>query len=91
MYWFKIETLHALTDLYGENSTQVKEAKQLLTDAILRLNTAFNKLYKGKVLVSVVCSDAIHTRKARNILADGDEPAPKVTSNFNFHLLHSGF
>jgi renin receptor len=68
IFWFKSESLHPLTDLYGENSTQVKEAKQLLNDVILTLNNAFNKKYNGKVLVSVVSSDAIHTRRARNIL-----------------------
>ncbi|EFA03659.1 ATPase H(+)-transporting accessory protein 2 [Tribolium castaneum] len=78
VFWFKIESLHPLIDLYGENSTKVKEAKQLLNDAILHLNSVFTKVYKDKVLVSVITSDAVHTRRARNILQE-KKPEPKDT------------
>lgn len=75
-----------MTDLYGENSTQVKEAKQLLNDAISRLNSAVNDLYKGRVLVTVVTSDASHTRYGRSILetkAD-EEPANVKIVQFSY-------
>lgn len=72
IYWFRVNGLHAIVDLYGENSTSTKEAKQLLNDAILRLNAAFNKAYNGNVLVNVITSDASHTRRTRNILATDD-------------------
>ncbi|RZC33637.1 renin receptor, partial [Asbolus verrucosus] len=76
IYWFKIASLHPLTDLYGENSTQMKEAQQILNDVTARINNAFNKVYNGRVLVSVITSDAIHTRRTRNILAaDGSADA----------------
>lgn len=79
VFWFKIESLHPLIDLYGENSTTVKEAKQLLNNAILHLNNAFTKVYKDKVLVSVITSDAVHTRRTRNILQETKED-PSVKS-----------
>ncbi|XP_044266902.1 ATPase H(+)-transporting accessory protein 2 [Tribolium madens] len=78
VFWFKIESLHPLIDLYGENSTKVKEAKQLLNDAILHLNSVFTKVYKDKVLVSVITSDVVHTRRARNILQE-NKPDTKDT------------
>lgn len=74
VYWFKIQSLHALRDLYGENSTQIKEANELLNEAIAHLNNVFNKIYKGKVLFTVISSDAIHTRRTRNILTADNEP-----------------
>lgn len=63
-----MSALHALVDLHGENSTAAKEAKQLLNDVIIRLNNAFARVYQGKVLVSVIVSDASHTRRTRSIL-----------------------
>ncbi|XP_072378410.1 ATPase H(+)-transporting accessory protein 2 [Diabrotica undecimpunctata] len=82
LYWFEVSSLHAVSDLYGENSTQVLEAKQLLNEVILRLNSAFNKLYNGYVLVTVVTSDASHTRRGRSILAsDADQPTDKSKYN----------
>ncbi|KAJ8967917.1 hypothetical protein NQ314_002576 [Rhamnusium bicolor] len=72
VFWFKVSALHALSDLHGENSTQATEAKQLLNEAILRLNVAFTKAYHGNVLVSVVTSDASHTRRGRSILQAAD-------------------
>jgi len=65
-YRLRILGLHAVSDLHGENSTATKEAKQLLIEAINRLNDAFNKAYSGNVLVSIVSSDASHTRRTRS-------------------------
>lgn len=73
IYWFHVQSLHPLIDLYGENSTQVKEAKKLLNEAINHLNGAFKAAYKGRVLVSIVASDAIHTRRTRSILSVEDD------------------
>jgi len=82
VFWFKVSSLHPLTDLYGSNSTQVKVAKQILNEAIIQLNNAFNKAYKGRVLVSVIASDAIHTRRTRSILqVKADEPADEFDIN----------
>lgn len=78
VYWFKVTALHALVDLHGENSTAAKEAKQLLNDVIIRLNNAFVRSYQGKVLVSVIVSDASHTRRTRSILAAKAEAAAEV-------------
>jgi len=66
-YRFRVLALHAVSDLHGENSTATKEAKQLLIEAINRLNEAFNKAYFGNVLVTVVTSDASHTRRIRSV------------------------
>lgn len=85
IYWFKVTGLHAIVDLYGANSTQAKEAKILLNHAILKLNTAFSKAYKGSVLVNVITSDASHTRRARNILAakeTNDKTKYNLASNY---------
>lgn len=65
VFWFKVSALHALSDLHGANSTATKEAKQLLYEAIQRLNNAFQKLYSGQAIVTVVTSDASHTRRIR--------------------------
>lgn len=72
--------MHALVDLHGENSTAAKEAKQLLNDVIIRLNNAFVRAYQGKALVSVIVSDASHTRRTRSILAAKAEAAADVTT-----------
>ncbi|KRT83952.1 hypothetical protein AMK59_1944 [Oryctes borbonicus] len=65
VFWFKVSALHALSDLHGSNSTATKEAKQLLYETVQRLNEAFQKLYSGQAIVSVVTSDASHTRRIR--------------------------
>lgn len=72
IYWFKISSLHPLVDLHGDNSSAVKEAKTILNDAILHLNSAFNKAYSGAFLFTVITSDSSHTRKTRSILAAED-------------------
>ncbi|CAH0559313.1 unnamed protein product [Brassicogethes aeneus] len=86
VFWFKFTALNALTSLYGDNSTVVKEAKQLLNEAILHLNAAAHKAYKGAVFVNVITSDAIHTRRARDVLAADapktiDPKAPTIDHN----------
>ncbi|CAG9859004.1 unnamed protein product [Phyllotreta striolata] len=68
VFWFEVGSFHPLVDFYGENSSQVLEAKQILNEVILEVNSAFNKLYDGYVLVSVITSDASHTRKGRSLL-----------------------
>ncbi|GJQ82094.1 hypothetical protein Trydic_g6966 [Trypoxylus dichotomus] len=65
VFWFKVSALHALSDLHGSNSTATKEAKQLLYETVQRLNEAFQKLYSGRAIVSVVTSDVSHTRRFR--------------------------
>lgn len=91
MFWFKVSGLHALVDLHGENSTAAKEAKQLLNDAIVRLNSVFKKAYGGSVLVTTIVSDASHTRRTRSILqADkGKSTKEAVTDVSNFILCMS--
>lgn len=86
IFWFRVSALHALSDLHGENSTETTEAKQLLNEAILRLNVAFVKAYRGNVLVSVVTSDASHTRRTRSILqidAKADEETDDVSTKIS--------
>lgn len=75
VFWFQINSLHALSDLHGENSTEAVEAKQLLNDVILRLNVAFTKAYDKNVLVNIITSDASHTRRTRSILQTDDKAA----------------
>lgn len=89
VFWFQLNSLHALSDLHGENSTETLEAKQLLNDVIVKLNAAFTKLYDGSVLVSIITSDATHTRRTRSILQTaGAEPADKSdVSNSCFEYL----
>nr|CAH7736821.1 unnamed protein product [Callosobruchus chinensis] len=84
VYWFRFDSLHALSDLHGPNSTEAMEAKQLLSDVIMQLNAAFSKVYGDNALITVITSDTSHTRKARSILQaaapkeDGDD---KTTYN----------
>jgi renin receptor len=75
LIWCKVSSLHALSDIYGSNSSETKEAKTLLNEAIQRLNVASDKLFEGKVLVDVITSDASHTRMKRQAKpkAEGDE------------------
>jgi len=75
VFWFEVGSFHPLLDFYGENSSQVLEAKQILNEVILEINTAFNKLYDGFVLVTVVTSDSSHTRRGRSILQAKNERA----------------
>ncbi|XP_044762076.1 ATPase H(+)-transporting accessory protein 2 isoform X2 [Coccinella septempunctata] len=83
LFWFKLSSLHPVVDLYGENSTEVKEAKHLLNEAVLRLNEAFRKAYNGAVLFSVITSDASHTRKTRSILATGKDRQLNLASEYS--------
>ncbi|CAG9787251.1 unnamed protein product [Diatraea saccharalis] len=62
-YTFRFRSLHALSDFHGPNSLQAKEAKKLLSEALLELSDAFEKAYDGSVLVTVVNTDVAHTRR----------------------------
>ncbi|XP_023934907.1 ATPase H(+)-transporting accessory protein 2 [Bicyclus anynana] len=62
-YNFRFRTLHALSDFYGPNSMETKEAKTLLANALIELSDAFVKAYDGSVLVAAVCTDVAHTRR----------------------------
>lgn len=73
LIWFKIESLHALSDLHGENSTATKEAKRMMNQAIEDLSAAYDKLYDGKVLINVISSDASHTRRVRRATKEGED------------------
>lgn len=85
VYWFQLTSLHALSDFHGENSTETVEAKQLLNEAVLKLNAAFTKAYDGFVLVNIITSDASHTRRARNILqATTPTPPPNDVSEMTY-------
>lgn len=86
MFWFQLNSLHALSDVHGENSTETVEAKQLLNEAILRLNTAFTKAYNGNVLVNIITSDASHTRRTRSIL-QAEVAADTETDDVRLFLL----
>lgn len=81
IFWFKLSGLHAISDLYGENSTTVKEANQILREAILALNAAITKAYNGDVFVSVITSDAIHTRRTRSVLEVSSDTADDNVHN----------
>ncbi|XP_060525561.1 ATPase H(+)-transporting accessory protein 2 [Cylas formicarius] len=81
IYWFRLTSLHALSDLHGPNSTETKEAKQLLQEAINRLSDAFVKAYGNRVLANIITSDASHTRMRRNILATADDTSDKIKYN----------
>lgn len=85
VYWFRLSSLHALSDLHGPNSTKTKEAKQLLQDTIVRITDAFVKRYNNHVFVNVITSDASHTRLRRNILAEGTATDPKTMYNLASH------
>lgn len=75
IFWFKVSGLHTISDVHGENSTATKEAKQILSDSIKRLNNAFTKAYNGRVLVNIIASDASHTRRERSTDNEkADEP-----------------
>ncbi|XP_065171042.1 ATPase H(+)-transporting accessory protein 2 [Atheta coriaria] len=88
LIWFKIESLHALSDLHGENSTATKEAKRMMNQAIEDLSAAYDKLYDGKVLINVISSDASHTRRVRRATKEGEDEladlnlAPNYTSDY---------
>lgn len=80
VFWFQLNSLHALSDLHGENSTETVEAKQLLNEVILRLSAAFTKAYKGNVLVNIITNDVSHTRRSRSILQAIEEAEPSDVS-----------
>ncbi|KAL3278716.1 hypothetical protein HHI36_016248 [Cryptolaemus montrouzieri] len=83
LFWFKVSSLHPLVDLYGDNSTEIKEAKKLLNEAIYNLNIAFKKAYNGAVLFSVISSDASHTRRTRSILADAPDTDMNLAADYS--------
>ncbi|KAF2897437.1 hypothetical protein ILUMI_08737 [Ignelater luminosus] len=92
-YRIKCTSLHAVSDLHGENSTASKEAKQLLIETINRLNDAFNKAYGGSVLVSVVSSDVSHTRRVRSTNTQNESKATKEERklpNINLAVTYNG-
>lgn len=74
--------LHTISDLYGENAAATKEAKQLLIDAVNRLNEALKKVYNERILFTVVTSDASHTRRAREV-PPADPKAENVKDEYN--------
>lgn len=78
VFWFKIAGLHAVSDLHGENSTSTKEAKQILTEAILKLNEAYKRVYNGAVLTTIIVSDASHTRTSRSLMQANEETKAKA-------------
>ncbi|KAK9872633.1 hypothetical protein WA026_018766 [Henosepilachna vigintioctopunctata] len=82
-YWFKVSGLHPLIDYYGDNSTEAKEARKLLNEAILQLSNALKKAYKGAVLVSIITNDASHTRRTRSILADDKSRDLNLASDYS--------
>nr|CAD7257624.1 unnamed protein product [Timema shepardi] len=81
VYWLVLRALHPVIDLHGTDSDAATEAKNLLIEAIKDLDRAFVHAYKGQVLVSVVTSDASHTRKSRSLMAEVD--ADSVVDNMN--------
>ncbi|CAB3235564.1 unnamed protein product [Arctia plantaginis] len=74
-YNFRFSSLHALSDYNGINSLQTKEAKKLLGEALLELSNAFKKAYDGSVLVTVVSTDVVHTRRIRSAQNENPETA----------------
>ncbi|XP_013139745.1 PREDICTED: renin receptor [Papilio polytes] len=80
-YNFRFRSLHVLSDLHGPNSLQTKEAKKLLGEELMELSKAFSKAYDGAVLVSVVCTDVAHTRRAvRHVRLPRQAPTPPTTT-----------
>lgn len=77
VYWIKFPGLHAIADVYGENSTTIKEAKTLLKEAIHALAASFGKVYEDSLLIGVITNDAIHTRRTRAV-NQGDGQGGKV-------------
>lgn len=70
VFWFILPGLHPVSDLHGSNSSTTIEAKQLLIESLIRMNDAFRQTYNGNVLVSVITTDASHTRLGRSLKAD---------------------
>ncbi|CAG9764557.1 unnamed protein product [Ceutorhynchus assimilis] len=87
VYWFRISSLHALSDLHGPNSTETQEANKILQEAIARVSNAFAKRYNNHVFVSVITSDASHTRQRRN--AVGDEASGSDKTKYNLASKYS--
>lgn len=88
VFWFKLSSLHGLSDFHGENSTSTKEAKQLLSDTVDTLNAAFTGAYEGSVLVTLITSDSAHTRKTRDVLAETTTKPPPAKAD---HVRCPGF
>ncbi|KAF5302476.1 hypothetical protein FQR65_LT08566 [Abscondita terminalis] len=65
--------LHAVSDLHGENSSTTNEARQILLDALDRLNSALKKTYSNRVFFAVVTNDASHTRRTREVKPESKE------------------
>ncbi|KAF5305516.1 hypothetical protein FQA39_LY01607 [Lamprigera yunnana] len=74
----KFSSLHAVSDLHGENSSATNEAKQILLDSLYRLNAALKKAYHNKALVAYITSDASHTRRARDISQSKEDAKEEV-------------
>lgn len=72
LYWLKISSLHAISDINGANSTATNAAKTILNEALQELTAEMKALYDDQVLVSVIATDASHTRKARDAGSEGD-------------------
>lgn len=69
--------------MYGDNSSTTIEAKQLLVESLLRLRDVVKLAYEGKALVTVVTSDASHTRYSRSLMAaDENVEGDKVKITF---------
>lgn len=73
VFWFVISSLHPVSDLHGSNSTATVEAKQILVETLIRLNDAFRKAYNGNALITIVTSDASHTRFSRSLLEETED------------------
>lgn len=81
--WMKITGLHGIVDVHGENSTETREAKRLLAEAITDVSDAFNKAYNGKILASVIVSDAMHTRRIRAATQTDENGTSKKEDDIN--------
>ncbi|XP_050312456.1 ATPase H(+)-transporting accessory protein 2 [Anthonomus grandis grandis] len=85
VFWFRVASLHPLSDLHGANSSETKEARQLLENVISLLTDAFVKRYDNRVFVSVMTSDASHTRQRRNLMAT-EESEEKESNKSKYNL-----
>ncbi|XP_022919579.2 ATPase H(+)-transporting accessory protein 2 [Onthophagus taurus] len=79
--WLKLGSLHALSDVYGKNSTVVQEAKQLLSETFLTINQSLQKMFSGRVLITVITSDASHTRRFKRDATPSDLNLAKTYSD----------
>lgn len=90
LYWFRVSSLHSLSDLHGENSTTLKRAKELLGAALQKLSDSFQQAYKGRVFSSVISSDTAHTRRIR-AAEDDEDTTDRVIKSFLTILLKSRY